>query len=114
MPDPHEAMEYLRAFERMQNNYKHEDIAGWMGEHTEIPVICVTAYLALVFYGRDFMQDRAAFNLKPLFTLWNLILSVFSFIGCASLSTALKKVLVSHVPVPVILWKTLATPFSMP
>ena len=67
----------------MQNNYKHEDIAGWMGEHTEIPVICVTAYLALVFYGRDFMQDRAAFNLKPLFTLWNLILSVFSFIGCA-------------------------------
>jgi hypothetical protein len=74
-------MEYLRAFDAMQQNYKHSDLGDWMGEHTEIPVICVTAYLALVFYGREFMADKTALNLKPLFTLWNFILSAFSFIG---------------------------------
>ena len=76
-------MEYIRAFEQLQNNYKHSDLGDWMSAHTEIPVICVTAYLALVFYGRDYMADRKAFNLKPLFTLWNFILSAFSFMGCA-------------------------------
>jgi elongation of very long chain fatty acids protein 6 len=76
-------MEYIRAFDKMQQNFVASDVADWMGAHTEIPVICVTAYLALVFYGRDYMAIRPAWNLKPLFTVWNFILSVFSFIGCA-------------------------------
>lgn len=45
------------------------------------PFAIVILYVALVFGVQYIMRDRKAFNVKPLWRLWNLGLSIFSFIG---------------------------------
>ena len=49
--------------------------------------VCLYAtviYLALVFQGRRWMQNRKPFNLRKPLILWNIGLAVFSIIGTAS------------------------------
>ena len=50
--------------------------------------VCLYAtglYLALVFAGRRWMQDRKPFKLRKPLVLWNLGLAVFSIFGAASI-----------------------------
>jgi elongation of very long chain fatty acids protein 6 len=49
--------------------------------YADVPFYAIMAYLAMVFWGQQYMKDRTAFNLKPLFIAWNLFLAVFSIRG---------------------------------
>lgn len=75
-------MQWLRDFNLLLDQTFHADpVVTWMSDHVEIPIFAVAAYLAMVFWGQDFMRDRRAWHLKPLFIVWNLLLSVFSICG---------------------------------
>jgi len=74
-------VEYWHKFDAVQQNFRGDDVVNYMKAHTEIPVVFVTLYLGLVFYGRDVMEKREPYKLKWLFTFWNLLLSVFSIAG---------------------------------
>lgn len=57
-------------------------------DHTWIPVVCVAVYLASIYYGLKYFENRPAWNLRKPMAAWNLLLSVFSFWGfwrCAPL-----------------------------
>jgi elongation of very long chain fatty acids protein 6 len=75
-------MDLWQHFDAWQQKFDGDALVSWMKEHTEIPVIFVTAYLALVFYGRELMANREPYKFKLLFTSWNFILAVFSILGC--------------------------------
>ena len=49
----------------------------WTGEHTEIPVYCLVAYLAITFHGPTGLQEADAYPIRNQFALWNLLLAVF-------------------------------------
>jgi hypothetical protein len=49
--------------------------------HWEVPVLCLAAYALFCYFGQKVMKDRKPFNLQLSLALWNLFLSVFSFIG---------------------------------
>jgi hypothetical protein len=49
--------------------------------HPEIPIGCVAAYLLFCYFGRKYMEDKKAFNLRMPLALWNASLCLFSFIG---------------------------------
>lgn len=63
------------------DNYSSTPIWKWTQEHTEVPVFCVCAYLAFVFWVPELLEKKEAMKLKSLTALWNLTLSVFSFAG---------------------------------
>mgnify|MGYP001612578816 FL=1 len=65
-----------------QANFQGRDLVAYMKFHTEIPIFIVCFYLGLVFHGPVVMRSRPPMQLKAAFTLWNLLLSVFSIIGC--------------------------------
>jgi elongation of very long chain fatty acids protein 6 len=73
---------FLQDFNVYQHKFEGDDLVQYMAQHTEIPVIFVTLYLGLVFYGQDRMKDQPALKLKNLFTFWNFLLSAFSIAGC--------------------------------
>ena len=52
-----------------------------MRDHPIVPIVAVTAYAVLIFGGQYAMKDRKPWNLRGLMALWNLSLSVFSWIG---------------------------------
>ena len=52
-----------------------------MRDHPIIPIVAVLAYAVLIFGGQYAMKDRKPWNLRGLMALWNLSLSVFSWIG---------------------------------
>jgi len=63
------------------DNYSAGPVWAWTQEHTEVPVFCVCAYLAVVFKMPEMLEKREPMKMKGLTALWNLCLSVFSFVG---------------------------------
>lgn len=53
----------------------------FMRENPWIPITAVTLYAILIIYGKHKMKDAQPWNLRKLMALWNLSLSLFSFIG---------------------------------
>lgn len=49
----------------------------WTSQHTEIPVYCLTLYLAITFNGPQMLEESAAYPIRSQFALWNLLLAVF-------------------------------------
>lgn len=80
-----EAQEFV--LHHFQNFLDYEkDFAGiwWVNisrDHVEIPIIAVIMYMVFVFQMPDYMKSRNPMPLRLLWTLWNLLLSVFSCIG---------------------------------
>ena len=72
---------YWTAFENLQETFKAAPLKQFLGDHDEIPVFAVTAYLCVVFYGAEFMKERKAMKLHHLFSFWNLLLAIFSILG---------------------------------
>ncbi|KAH9597976.1 ELO family [Trypanosoma melophagium] len=63
-------------------NFQGDPLREWMREHTDVPVVAVVLYLALVLYVPDnIMAHRPAMNLRLLNILWNLLLTAFSLCG---------------------------------
>lgn len=50
---------------------------AWAGAHTEIPVYCLVAYLAITFNGPTALQEADAYPIRNQFALWNLLLAAF-------------------------------------
>lgn len=46
-----------------------------------ITIILSLIYLALVYYGVQFMKNRPAFNLRKTLAVWSACLAIFSFFG---------------------------------
>jgi hypothetical protein len=68
-------------FSRFEKKYDPVAVLEWMRDHPIVPIVAVVAYAALIFGGQYAMKDRAPWNLRRLMALWNLSLSVFSWIG---------------------------------
>lgn len=52
-----------------------------MRDHPLVPVSTVIAYFVLIFAGQYAMRDRPAWNWRKCMALWNLSLSLFSWVG---------------------------------
>ncbi|GMI21326.1 hypothetical protein TrCOL_g2404 [Triparma columacea] len=70
-------LSFLHSFESL---FSTDDAVRYTIEHTEIPILFVSAYLVTVFYVPDFMPSKG-FNLRRLWAFWNLLLSIFSILG---------------------------------
>lgn len=47
----------------------------WHRDHAEIPIVAVSLYLVFIFGVPNLMKNRKEFDLKFLFTVWNLALA---------------------------------------
>mmetsp|Transcript_20918 Transcript_20918/g.30304 ORF Transcript_20918/g.30304 Transcript_20918/m.30304 type:complete len:309 (-) Transcript_20918:299-1225(-) len=64
--------------------------------HPYFPVYCSVLYLVLIFGGMRLMRDRKPFDLRWALALWNLMLSLFSFIGASRVVPHLFLMLKEH------------------
>jgi hypothetical protein len=76
-------------FLRFERNYRGLPTIEWTQANAQIPIIIAGFYLAFVYWGPRLMNNRKAMRLKPLFATWNLLLSLFSFLGASRLLPAL-------------------------
>ncbi|CAG9571259.1 putative fatty acid elongase [Leishmania major strain Friedlin] len=54
----------------------------WLEDYIDIPIVAMALYLVLVHVvSNTFMKNRPAYNLRTLNIVWNLFLSLFSFVG---------------------------------
>ncbi|EED89131.1 long chain fatty acid elongase [Thalassiosira pseudonana CCMP1335] len=53
----------------------------WMQDRPMIPIIACVAYVVLIVLGRAYMKDRPAWSWRRILAVWNLSLSLFSWIG---------------------------------
>lgn len=68
----------------------------WHRDHLEIPVFVLAAYLAFIYQVPKYMQNKKAFEFKPLLAVWNLSLALFSFIGASHCLPVLWKAFTVH------------------
>jgi hypothetical protein len=64
-----------------EKKYDPIPVLNWMKEHPVIPVAAVVAYGFLIIWGQHVMKSRSAWNWRKVMAMWNLSLSVFSWIG---------------------------------
>lgn len=87
--------ELLAQFNDLQQNYKGRHVGDIIDAHAECPVLAVTMYFALVFYGPTFMKDRKPLNVRYAVASWNLFLAVFSILGAIVCAPTLYRFLVT-------------------
>jgi hypothetical protein len=61
--------------------YDPNGVLTWMQRHPVVPIVTVMAYAGLVVWGRSAMKSRDAWKWRGILAVWNLSLSVFSWIG---------------------------------
>jgi elongation of very long chain fatty acids protein 6 len=67
---------------RTEINFDPAPIRNWMVANPSVPIIAVVLYAVFIVYGQQvYFKDRPAWNWRSIMALWNLGLSVFSFIG---------------------------------
>jgi elongation of very long chain fatty acids protein 6 len=72
----------VEAFQHWEATYDGKAfIQNVIVTYADVPFYAIMGYLAMVFWGQQYMKDRTAFNLKPLFIVWNLCLAIFSLRG---------------------------------
>ena len=65
----------------IESSYDSVPGINYANDHPFIPIGVVAGYLALCYYGRMFMANREPFDLRKPLAYWNLLLSMFSFVG---------------------------------
>lgn len=68
-------------YSEFEKNYDPSRFAQWMRYHSMVPVYAVVLYGILIAGGQYAMKNRLPWNWRGLMALWNLSLSVFSWIG---------------------------------
>uniref|UniRef100_A0A7S1ZT57 Elongation of fatty acids protein n=1 Tax=Trieres chinensis TaxID=1514140 RepID=A0A7S1ZT57_TRICV len=58
-------------------------VLKWMQGHNSVPIIACVLYGALIGLGKLYMRDRESWKWRRTLAMWNLGLSVFSWIGMA-------------------------------
>jgi len=64
-----------------EKKYDPIPVLDWMRYHSMAPVYAVVLYGVLIATGQYAMRNREAWNWRRFMALWNLTLSVFSWIG---------------------------------
>ena len=62
-------------------NFDIEKSQKFMNNNWNFPIISTGIYLLFIFLGPKFMKTRKALNIKYSLFIWNLSLSIFSYIG---------------------------------
>uniref|UniRef100_A0A1X7VQV9 Elongation of very long chain fatty acids protein n=1 Tax=Amphimedon queenslandica TaxID=400682 RepID=A0A1X7VQV9_AMPQE len=65
------------------SSFSCSDSIHWTDSNWSIPIISSLLYLFLVYFGKQWMKSREAFNLKRPLMLWNLATAVFSILGAS-------------------------------
>ncbi|XP_034939952.1 elongation of very long chain fatty acids protein 6 [Chelonus insularis] len=71
---------YSYMFE-FEEKFMHQKTRDWMVDHWQTSVYSGAIYVALIFFGRQWMANRPKYELRGLLTLWNLGLAIFSIMG---------------------------------
>lgn len=69
--------------------WRPEYLWDWMHRNNWFPVACCVVYMAAIFYGQKYMEKREPYVMKKTLAAWNLLLSVFSWIGLFRLAPSL-------------------------
>ena len=62
-----------------ENTFDTHAAIEWARNHADVPVFAISIYLIIVFYVPSYMGKP--FQLRNLWSAWNLILSCFSILG---------------------------------
>lgn len=71
----------LPVLERVAASTDFEGFVRWNDTHMWVPVVAVTVYVLLIRLVPLYMKNSEPFHLERINTLWNISLSIFSFIG---------------------------------
>ena len=74
-------MDYLENFYEWERNFKADAFLKWHSEMTDIPIITIAVYLAIIFGVPKILSKPLP--LKKVFAVWNLGLSIFSICGAS-------------------------------
>lgn len=72
---------FFQDFLQYERDFKAAPFLEWHSQATDIPIICLTLYLAFIFGAPKIIKKP--FKLKKIFAVWNLGLSVFSMFGAS-------------------------------
>lgn len=62
-------------------NYEASHGTDFARQYPWIPICTVIIYLASIYLGKKYMEKRERFDLRYKLAAWNMLLSVFSFVG---------------------------------
>lgn len=71
---------YSYIFE-FENEFIHTDYRKWMTENWTVAFYYVGVYMAFIFGGQYYMQNRPRFELRRTLMIWNCSLAAFSIMG---------------------------------
>jgi len=71
---------YSSVFE-FEKNFNDVEATHWMKKNWQKSFVYSGIYLVVIFGGQHLMKDRPRLELRPLLTVWNTILAVFSIMG---------------------------------
>ncbi|CAB9517926.1 of very long chain fatty acids protein 6 [Seminavis robusta] len=69
--------------------WRPEFLFDWMHRNNWFPVACCVVYMIAIYLGPKYMENREPYVMKRTLAAWNLLLSIFSWIGVARLLPAL-------------------------
>eukprot|EP00038_Savillea_parva_P007422 m.170039 g.170039 ORF g.170039 m.170039 type:complete len:307 (-) comp13185_c0_seq1:139-1059(-) len=91
-----DVMRWYGEYVEFENTFDGGAWVEWTAQHTEIPVYFLTAYLAITFNGPQMLEEKDPYPIRSQFALWNLLLAVFSIIGCYKTMPVLVQALQTH------------------
>ncbi|XP_013201134.1 elongation of very long chain fatty acids protein 6 [Amyelois transitella] len=71
---------YSYVFE-FENEFIHQNYRKWMTENWTVAFYYVGVYMAFIFGGQYYMQNRPRFELRRTLIVWNCMLAAFSIMG---------------------------------
>lgn len=79
-------------FRAYEDSFDAQVMIDWTRSHAELPIFATVVYLGCIFYLPAFIEKP--FKLRKAFSLWNIGLAVFSFIGATRVVPLLLRALV--------------------
>eukprot|EP00550_Attheya_septentrionalis_P006343 CAMPEP_0198281718 /NCGR_PEP_ID=MMETSP1449-20131203/1614_1 /TAXON_ID=420275 /ORGANISM="Attheya septentrionalis, Strain CCMP2084" /LENGTH=293 /DNA_ID=CAMNT_0043977619 /DNA_START=64 /DNA_END=945 /DNA_ORIENTATION=+ len=70
-----------RFYFEFEKKYDPIPVLSWMQNHSVMPITAVILYAVFMVVGRTAMKNRQAWSWRNILAVWNLSLSVFSWIG---------------------------------
>ncbi|CAG0880310.1 unnamed protein product [Darwinula stevensoni] len=83
IPTQKENLPYFFVFDWELDTDWAECVHMWLMDHWPLSFVFAALYLILVFWGRHWMRNRPAWEMKKSLIAWNLFLSVFSILGAS-------------------------------
>nr|CAB3242245.1 elongation of very long chain fatty acids protein 6 [Phallusia mammillata] len=65
----------------LEKTIDSSEFSEWLSENFSICLFCSVLYVAAVFTGKKYMEDKERYNLRQPMMIWSLLLAVFSIFG---------------------------------